>query len=97
MLYRIIHGDANLEKFALGDATWTNAFRVCAFVFNTKGRDQRLSKDRIAHPIVLDCGLAEATAPDLETMRETIHLILLQNSKMNQGTPKLVSSSLFVA
>ncbi|GLB42725.1 hypothetical protein LshimejAT787_1201740 [Lyophyllum shimeji] len=91
LLYHILQDPHfDLEKYSLSDASWTSSLLVYSFVFNTRADDTRHSSVRRTHPIVLDCGISQATIPELHLQGGTSkHLYFTNNKFMNAGGKKL--------
>jgi len=84
-----------MRQYSLDHASWTPSFAVSAFVFNLRPNDQRPSAERLERPVMLDCGLSEATVPDLTLKTDScVHFAILNNRYMNAGT-KLVRVACF--
>jgi len=91
-----MHGGVDLKKYALLDASWMKSIRVCSFVINTWAFDQRPSVDRLAHPKVLDYGVATGDAPDLDQMKGVTHFALDRNIPMQETKLKSVNHRAFI-
>ena len=76
-----------MRLYFLDHAPWTPSFTVSAFVFNLRQNDERPSAERLERPVMLDCGLSEASVPDL-TLKEdsSVHFVISNNRYMNAGT-----------
>lgn len=73
--------------------SWSENLRVCSFVFNTKGIDDRNSSEKIRNPTVLDVGFCDATTPSLVPGTPT-HLVDAINALLGGKGKKAVESLL---
>ncbi|KAF8063358.1 hypothetical protein FPV67DRAFT_239018 [Lyophyllum atratum] len=91
LLYQILHNPINPEMYSLDDTSWTRSFRVYSFVFTPRSDDIRVSAERRMNPTALDCGISEATIPELQLKAgSSIHLYSTNNRFMNAGSKKLI-------
>jgi len=70
--------------------SWSKNLRVCSFVFNTKGIDDRNSAEKIKKPIVLDVGFCDANTPSLLPGSNPTHLVDAGNAKLGGKAKKAV-------
>ncbi|RDB21809.1 hypothetical protein Hypma_010899 [Hypsizygus marmoreus] len=90
LLYQLLHNNVEPGKYGLYAKPLPSSVRICSFVYNTPFKDERPSKDRLTTPILLDCGLAEATIPDLKHKAETsLHFTFSSQAFLNQGSARL--------
>lgn len=88
-----MHGRTELKNFGLNDASWTNSFRICSFVFNVFGVDDRYRAQRIANPKVLDVGVSSGCVPDLDEMEGTTHFSVDNNRCMEGRRTVIITLS----
>ena len=91
-----MHGRTELKNFGLSDASWTNLFRICSFVFNVFGIDDRERVQRITNPKVLDVGVSSGCVPDLDEMEGTTHFSVDSNARL-EGKRTVIAALLFHA
>ena len=71
--------------------SWKGDIEIAAFVFNTKGVDDRLAEERIKTPHVLDIGFCRATLPNLDpALASARHIIPGRNALLGRKERKEV-------
>ncbi|KAG6831002.1 hypothetical protein H0H87_006575 [Tephrocybe sp. NHM501043] len=96
LLYRIIKKSIDPRKYNLYDVSWAPASQIYSFAFTIRLPDTRSSEERTKSPILLDCGLAQATLPDATDgtslryrEKSVIHISFYTNRMLSAGSPKL--------
>ncbi|KAG6866299.1 hypothetical protein C0991_006395 [Blastosporella zonata] len=90
IFYRILGAQIDPDKFNLHDVSWAQSAKIYSFAFSVRSADTRPIQDRISHPTLLDCGLAQATIPDLKySAGSAIHFRFSNNRLLGAGSPKL--------
>ena len=79
-----------MRQYSLNHVPFTPSFAVSTFVFNPRQNDERPSVERLERPVMLDCGLSEATVPDLTLKTDSsVHFVISNNRFMNAGTKQV--------
>ena len=79
------------RTYGLEDVSWVQNVRISAFLFNTKGVDDRPRADRTRYPTVLDIGFCDAQLPTLAPdYTSSKHIIHTGNSLLGRKEPKKV-------
>lgn len=62
--------------YSVESPSWMGDIEIAAFVFNTKGVDDRLAEERLKTPHVLDIGFCRATLPNLDPALASVRYII---------------------
>lgn len=94
MIYRVLNNAIESRTYGLEDISWAESVRVSAFVFNTKGVDDRPRADRTRYPAVLDVGFCDAQLPSLAPdYTSAKHFIYTKNALLGRKEPRKVFQS----
>ncbi len=99
VLYRVLREEIRPTVYSVHPPSWRGDIEIAAFVFNTKGVDDRVAEERIKTPHVLDIGFCRATLPNLDPALESArHIIpgrnaLLGRKERKEVRPTTVSPS----
>ena len=94
VIYRVLNNAIESRTYGLEDVSWAESIRVSAFVFNTKGVDDRPRADRTRYPAVLDIGFCDARLPSLAPdYTSAKHFIYTKNALLGRKEPRTVFHS----
>ena len=94
MIYRVLNNAIESQAYGLEDVSWAESIRVSAFVFNTKGVDDRPRAERTRYPAVLDIGFCDAQLPSLAPdYTSAKHLVYTKNALLGRKEPRKVFQS----
>ncbi|PPQ67779.1 hypothetical protein CVT25_009083, partial [Psilocybe cyanescens] len=86
---RVLNSAVNAAKYGVDNLSWAQHLRICSFVFNVRGIDDRKLEERLRNPLVLDVGFCEASIPSLDPIYSTARHIIDQRNVLMGGNRKV--------
>ncbi|KAJ7198554.1 hypothetical protein GGX14DRAFT_700060 [Mycena pura] len=96
ILYKLLHGQIDTDRFDLKDTSWCSSIRVYSFCYNVWLRDTRSPEERRLSPKILDLAWGEASTSTLDGNMKTARDIVYSNNKMleNPGEMKMMGGEM---